>query len=474
MSATRPSKWSVAFALFGLALLTLVMSWGWLRAWWIYPDLTEQQRIESFNDALVARRWRGVTARLDRGGMAVLGRSDIAEVGASQCRRQSECAESVVGGRTGLGCLYVSVEFNCSYAVKTTDGGSATAIVRARSNRGFTIGVTAPGRPKPLEIEEVRLDDDKACARGDGCPSAPAPTSGTAGRSSAAPAPAASAECKGFRAAVAGVDETCLVPGDPTRRDFRDCHNGFCGPFMVALPKGQGLRGSSTADIARLLRDDPRGGSDTFRQEAPQRNVTIDYPLAVGKFEITYDEWEACLADRACTYRPTDPSYPTRGARPVVHVSWLDIDNEFLPWLNRKLGLSGASAYRLLSEAEWEYAARAGSSGKYAVGDLISTDQAQFLASYSVAVGSFPPNGFGLHDMHGNVQEWVQDCYGGEYDTTPADGSAYDPGNCSSRMHRGGSWNDVPVFIRSANRRLSDPKDRVGKGFRVARTLEIR
>jgi formylglycine-generating enzyme required for sulfatase activity len=158
----------------------------------------------------------------------------------------------------------------------------------------------------------------------------------------------------------------------------------------------------------------------------------------------------------------------------VIHVSWIEVREEFLPWLNRKLGLSGASAYRLLTEAEWEYAARAGTSTKYAFGDIISTAQARFYADHALEVGSFAPNRFGLHDMHGNVAEWVQDCYENGYDDTPVDGSAHDPGKCSSRMHRGGSWNDVPRFIRSAHRGLSDPKDRNWKGFRVARTLVMR
>jgi formylglycine-generating enzyme required for sulfatase activity len=266
----------------------------------------------------------------------------------------------------------------------------------------------------------------------------------------------------------------CLDPGDPARRDFRDCDNDFCGPAMAALPTGRGLRGSSEADIARLRQDDPRADGSAYDSETPQREVTIGHPLAVGKFEVTFDEWEACLAEGACKRLPKDPSHPTRGARPVVHVSWTEINGEFLPWLNRKLGLSGASAYRLLTEAEWEYAARAGTPTKYAFGDILSTAQAKFYATHAVEVGSFPPNGFGLHDMHGNVAEWVQDCYESSYDKAPVDGSPHDPATCSSRVYRGGSWNDVPRFLRSAFRDPKDPKDGLGKGFRVARTLVVR
>ena len=151
--------------------------------------------------------------------------------------------------------------------------------------------------------------------------------------------------------------------------------------------------------------------------------------------------WQTAAARAAPRIRE-----PARGARPVVHVSWIEISGEFLPWLNRKLGLSGASAYRLLTEAEWEYAARAGTTTKYAFGDMISTAQASFYAYHAVEVGSFAPNGFGLHDMHGNVAEWVQDCFEKGYGAAPVDGSAHSPGNCSSRVYRGGSWNDVPGF----------------------------
>ena len=228
------------------------------------------------------------------------------------------------------------------------------------------------------------------CKLGVGCePAAGAQPGGPAGasaRKDADPSPPASHEaaaCKGIRAEIAGAGETCLDPGDPARRGFRDCNNGFCGPAMVALPKGRGLRGSSAADMARLSKDDPQ--ADSFRSETPQRQVTIGYQLAVGKFEVTFDEWDSCHADGGCTRRPEDPGNRARGARPVIHVSWIEASNEFLPWLNRKLGLSGASAYRLLTEAEWEYAARAGTSTKYAFGDIITTAQAIFY------VASVPP-----------------------------------------------------------------------------------
>jgi formylglycine-generating enzyme required for sulfatase activity len=435
----------------------------------------------NFNDALVAFRSRGVTARLDRGGMTILGRSDIARVGASRCVRGSECSVPFIETRKGwLGCSYVSVMFTCTYAVTTTDGRAATALVRLDSNRNYSSGVDIPGSPKPLEIWGPGFNEanETLCELGLGCkppagaePGAQARASARTDADPSSRPPPATANCKSVRAEVVGTGETCLDPGDPARRDFRDCSNDFCGPAMVALPSGRSLRGSSAADIARFRKDDPGTGPESFRSETPQREVTICYQLAVGKFEVTFAEWDACLADGGCRRRPEDPANRARGARPVIHVSWIEVSSEFLPWLNRKLGLSGAGAYRLLTEAEWEYAAPAGTSTKYAFGDIISTAQANFYGQGVVEVGSFAPNGFGLHDMHGNTAEWVEDCFANGYDDAPVDGSVYHPGNCSTRMHRGGAWNDVPMLIRSAYRGANDPKDRSGKGFRVARTL---
>ena len=112
MAGTRPGKWLVGFALAGLAVLAVALHWGWVRAWWVYPDLSEDQRVEHFNDAFVARPWRSVAARLERGGMTILARSDIAQVGASRCVRRSECSELLIGGRrNSIGCVYVSVRF---------------------------------------------------------------------------------------------------------------------------------------------------------------------------------------------------------------------------------------------------------------------------------------------------------------------------------------------------------------------------
>jgi len=255
---------------------------------------------------------------------------------------------------------------------------------------------------------------------------------------------------------VVGNDKRCLKPG--SGEGFKDCPD--C-PEMVVVPAGAFTMGSP---------DSEKNRSDN---EGPQRKVTIAKPFAVGKFEVTFAEWDACVADGGCKHQPDDER-SGRGKRPVINVSWDDISREYLPWLKRKTGKD----YRLLTEAEWEYAARAGTTTAYAFGKSITKRQAQFLegswrsAERTVEVGSFEANAFGLHDMHGNVFEWVQDCYKDSYKGAPSDGSAATAGDCSLRVLRGGSWGGLPRRLRSACRLRGQPDLRdVNGGFRVARTL---
>jgi formylglycine-generating enzyme required for sulfatase activity len=215
----------------------------------------------------------------------------------------------------------------------------------------------------------------------------------------------------------------------------------------------------------------PPGEADRYNDEGPQHKVTIARPFAVGKFEVTFAEWDACVAAGGCQHRPGDQGWG-RGRRPVINVTWHDA-KEYVAWLSRKTGKS----YRLLSEAEWEYVARAGTTTRYAFGDIIGKSQAQFSegdwgsAGKTVEVGSFPANKFGLHDMHGNVWEWVEDAWHPSYQGAPANGSVWLGGDTSLRVLRGGSWGNVPRYLRSASRNRIQPTDRgIGIGFRVART----
>ena len=257
------------------------------------------------------------------------------------------------------------------------------------------------------------------------------------------------------RVAEAQTPSSAPAPGTT----FRDCSE--C-PEMVVVPAGKFMMGSEVGD------DD----------EKPVHEVVIAKPFAVGKFEVTFDEYDACAADGGCTMHkhPSDAGWG-RGRHPVIAMPWMWVGG-YLEWLSQKTG----KHYRLLTEAEWEYAARAGTTTKYAFGDTITHDQANFSAGKqgqgrTVEVGSYPPNAWGLYDMHGNVWEWVEDCYEVSYEyngkKTPADGSAYVYFNCPTRVARGGSWDYEANEIRSATRYAVKPTYGLDEiGFRVARSLD--
>ncbi|MBN8454295.1 formylglycine-generating enzyme family protein [Accumulibacter sp.] len=214
---------------------------------------------------------------------------------------------------------------------------------------------------------------------------------------------------------------------------------------------------------------EPGRGND----EGPQHTVTVAQPFAVGKYEVTFDEWDACVAAGGCQHTPGDELWG-RDRRPVVNVSWNDAQ-AYVSWLTRKTG----KGYRLLSEAEWEYAARARSTTAYPWGHDKGTIRANFRYSGSqwsdrltAPVGSFAPNGFGLYDMIGNVWEWTQDCWNGSYQGAPSDGLAWLTGDCGRRVVRGGCWNRHPEVARAAYRTWLEPGLRTDiLGFRLARTL---
>ncbi len=153
----------------------------------------------------------------------------------------------------------------------------------------------------------------------------------------------------------------------------------------------------------------------------PQHRVTVK-PFAIGKYEVTFDEWDACVKAGGCNgYRPEDPGWG-RGNRPVINVSWNDT-KAYVAWLAKKTG----NPYRLPSEAEWEFAARAGTTTPFAFGTTITPKQANFGRSdgKTEPVGSYPPNAWGLYDMHGNVWEWVEDCWHDNYGRSPTDGQPW-------------------------------------------------
>lgn len=256
--------------------------------------------------------------------------------------------------------------------------------------------------------------------------------------------------------AIAGADEQPAKPG----QSFRDCA-ADC-PEMIVVPAGEFMMGSPATELGKQ------------RSEQPQHRVAIAKPFVVSKFEQTFAEWDACAAHGDCR-ADVDDGGLGRGRRPVVNVSFEDAQR-YVAWLAK---ISG-KPYRLLTEAEYEYAARAGMQTAYPWGDKVGQNNANCLGCGSkwdgkqaAPVGSFPPNRFGLYDMVGNVWELIEDCYHADYDRAPGDGSAWKGGDCSQHGARGGSFSGMPDNIRSANRgRMPNNSRSPVIGFRVGRALE--
>jgi len=240
---------------------------------------------------------------------------------------------------------------------------------------------------------------------------------------------------------------------------FRDCAE--C-PELVVVPPGNFTMGSAD------------GEKEHENNEGPQRKVSIAKAFAIGKYAVTFAEFDACNAAGGCALRLNDGGWG-RGKQPAIHVSWDDA-RTYLAWLSKKTG----HAYRLPSEAEWEYAARAGAATRYSWGDTIGRNNANCAGCGSrwdgkqpAPVGSFAANAFGLHDMHGNVWQWVADCWHDSYRSAPADGTEWTvAGECARRGLRGGAFFSYPKSLRAAYRYAYEPRGRLGNiGFRAVREL---
>jgi formylglycine-generating enzyme required for sulfatase activity len=250
-------------------------------------------------------------------------------------------------------------------------------------------------------------------------------------------------------------DERALKPGSSFRECAKDC------PDMVVVPAGSFMMGS------------PDTETDRDKDEGPQHKVMFARPFAISKFEITFDEWDTCVSYGACT-QTSDGGWG-RGKRPVIYVTWDDA-LRYAEWLAKITGKS----YRLLAEAEYEYAARAGSQTAFPWGENVGVNNAncngcgsQWDDKQTAPVGSFVPNQFGLYDMVGNVWEWLEDCYHSDYADAPDNGSAWTAGGCAERVVRGGSWSATASRnLRSATRYRHGPdlQDR-HFSFRVGRTV---
>jgi formylglycine-generating enzyme required for sulfatase activity len=255
--------------------------------------------------------------------------------------------------------------------------------------------------------------------------------------------------------------EHALKPEDIFRECSAELGRDYC-PQMVVLPAGSLLMGSPATEPGHQP------------SEQPQHQVTIAKSIAVSKYELTFDEWDICADYGDCPQGITDSGWG-RGPQPVINVTWDDAQR-YVAWLSKMTG----KPYRLLTEAEYEYAARAGSTMVYPWGDDIGLNNtncrgcgSRWDNTQTAPVGSFGANGFGLFDMVGNVWEWVEDCVNENYQGAPTDGSAWiGDGDCKNRMARGGSWNNTPVNLRSANRIGTSLGFRDNLlGFRIARTL---
>jgi formylglycine-generating enzyme required for sulfatase activity len=272
---------------------------------------------------------------------------------------------------------------------------------------------------------------------------------------------------------------------------FKECDK--C-PEMVVIPAGSFTMGS------------PANEADRSENEGPQHPVSIARPFAAGKFAVTVDQFAAFVADTGHDAGSTcrtleggkteerqrswrDPGFPQTGSHPVVCINFADAE-AYVDWLSARTSKS----YRLLTEAEWEYAARAGTTTRYSFGDdernlcryangtdLTAKREVPGLGpsgpcsdghAYTAPVGSFVPNAFGLYDMHGNVRQWTEDCFHPSYTGAPTDGSAWTSAACAIHVLRGGSWGYRPARLRSAARDGTEPTLRRSfTGFRVARTL---
>jgi formylglycine-generating enzyme required for sulfatase activity len=299
-----------------------------------------------------------------------------------------------------------------------------------------------------------------------------------------------------------------LQPG----QTFKDCPE--C-PEMVIIPSGQYSMGSSTTDTDRDLAAVPkptvglgmllgmtqsRMAKRVLPREHPQHIVRIAYPFALGKYLVTRGEFAAFVRDTGYVSGPCiiwsrpratlisggawmNPGFQQNDKHPVVCVNWLDA-NAYIAWLNKKVPSNapqtGVGHYRLPSESEWEFAARAGTSTARWWGDDIGAENAKCAdcgdiddSRQTVSVGTFPPNQFGLYDMLGNAWEWTEDCWHESYNASPADGRAWTEDNCGKRVFRGGGWNSDPWLLRSADRGGLDGNETTNEiGFRVAKSIQ--
>jgi formylglycine-generating enzyme required for sulfatase activity len=246
--------------------------------------------------------------------------------------------------------------------------------------------------------------------------------------------------------------ERALAPGQEFRECAKDC------PTMVVVPAGSFVIGSRDAERGRR------------RNEAPQQQIDIARQFAAAKYPVTFAEWDACTAVGGCP-KALDSGFG-RGLKPVINVTWEEA-TQYVTWLSQMTGRN----YRLLTEAEYEFAARAGTATAFPWGDDLVAGKANCVGCNQMApaptpVGQFSANAFGVFDMHGNVGQWVEDCYFDSLAGIPLDGKARTANDCERHVVRGAGWDSGPAAIRSAARSFGTlPRRDFNIGFRVGRTL---
>lgn len=289
-----------------------------------------------------------------------------------------------------------------------------------------------------------------------------------------------------YRAYLDAYPNGRFAPLARTREQFyrERAQRGTPGQAPAAAASAQPPRPGAAPAPARTVRDCDdcpelalipagsfeMGSNEMFEFEKPVRSVAIAGAFYIGTHEVTFEQWDACVAQGGCSHRPGDRNLG-RGKRPVTDIHWNDA-GAYVVWLSLKTGRK----YRLPTEAEWEYAARGGTTTSYPWGASVDKDKANCNGCNAQPrrqageVGQFPPNGFGLYDMAGNAAEWVADCWSENYRSAPRDGSAYSPPGCRERVLRGGSFNNDPRYLRSAARFKYESDVRFyTNGFRVVR-----
>ncbi|QSN63849.1 SUMF1/EgtB/PvdO family nonheme iron enzyme [Caballeronia sp. M1242] len=303
-------------------------------------------------------------------------------------------------------------------------------------------------------LAKARIERLKATASAKPSVAAPASAQASAPTSAQASAPAKPASPVASAKPMAPTNTTAK----PTGNEIKDCPQ--C-PLLIPIVPGAFTMGSNN--------DDPG--------EKPSHRVTLGRPFAIGKYEVTVEQWNACADAGACTRIAPDSnaSAPPPPNSPMRNVSWDDAQ-VYVKWLSKV----GGKPYRLPSEAEWEFAARGGTQSTFWWGDQMKKGTADckdcgepYHADAPVPVGSFAPNGYGLYDMNGSVWEWVADCWHSSYKGAPVDGRVWDEPSCSVRVIRGGSWREGGDYMQSATRfKYSASVRQSQNGFRVARDTQ--